>query len=128
MQDTADEGMVILVDDDAAVRNSLKFALELEGYSVQTYSSPEQALQEGHFPKRRCCLVLDYKLPHMDGLQLLKHLRARGVMLPAILLTSNPSTALNQQAFEAGIQLVEKPLLGDCLIQGIHGALAEARI
>lgn len=113
---------VILVDDDQAVRNSLKFSLELEGFAVEAYSSPENLLAKPDLPE--CgCLVLDFKLPEMNGLQLLKELRLRKVWLPALLITSNPSLALRQQASAAGVQVVEKPLLGDTLVEGIHSAL-----
>ena len=123
MQEITEDATVIIIDDDCAIRNSLKFALELEGFCVQTYSSPQKLLAQGHFPKRACCLVIDYKLPEMNGLQLLERLRARDCMLPAILITTNPNSNLARQAAEAGATLIEKPLLGDGLIQRIHSAL-----
>lgn len=114
--------IVILVDDDQAVRNSLKFSLELEGFVVQAFSNPEKLLANTDLPERGC-LVLDFQLPGMNGLQLLKELRLRKVRLPALLITSNPSLALRQEACEAGVKVVEKPLLGDTLVEGIHSAL-----
>ena len=125
MQELTEDATVIVVDDDSAVRNSLKFSLELEGFSVQTYCSPRKLLAEGHFPKSGCCLVVDYKLREMNGLQLLRNLRERNCLLPAILITSNPNSALLRQAKDAGVALVEKPLLGDSLIQEIHSALTD---
>lgn len=113
---------VILVDDDQAVRNSLKFLLELEGLAVRAYCSPQKLLTEKNLPKYGC-LVLDFKLPEMNGLQLLKELRLRKVGLPALLITSNPSLALRREASEAGVKVVEKPLFGDTLVEGIHSAL-----
>ena len=123
MQEINEDATVIIVDDDCAVRNSLKFSLELEGFCVQAYSSPQKLLAEGHFPEKACCLVIDYKLPEMNGLQLLERLRARNCMLPAILIATNPNSNLARQAADAGATLIEKPLLGDGLIQGIHSAL-----
>ena len=123
MQEITEDATVIIIDDKCAIRNSLKFSLELEGFCVQTYSSPRKLLAQGHFPQKACCLVIDYKLPEMNGLQLLEQLRARNCMLPAILITTNPTSKLARQAEYAGATLIEKPLLGDSLIQGIHSAL-----
>lgn len=123
MQEITEDVTVIIVDDDSAIRNSLKFSLELEGFCVQTYAGPGELLAQGHFPRNGCCLVVDYKLPEMNGLQLLRNLRERKCWLPAILITTNPNADLMRQAKDAGVTLIEKPLLGDCLIRGIHSAL-----
>jgi two-component system, LuxR family, response regulator FixJ len=72
------------------------------------------------------CLVLDYKLPGMNGLDLLVELRKREVDLPAILITTHPSSEVRRRAAVAGATLIEKPLLNDTLFQGIRAAL-EAR-
>ncbi len=114
--------VVIIVDDDQAVRNSLKFSLELEGFSVRTYQGPAEILAAGNLPEYGC-LILDYRLPEMSGLQLLGRLRERRVMLPAVLITTQPSASLYELASRAGAALVEKPLLGEALVEGIRSAL-----
>jgi FixJ family two-component response regulator len=105
---------VFVVDDDPAVLHSLKFALELEGYSVSVYHDAAEVLARTAFPDRGC-LIVDYKLPDMNGLDMLAKLRARGTTTPAVLITSAPGEALVRRAAEANVRIIEKPLLGNTL-------------
>ena len=73
-------GPVIVVDDDAAVRNSLKFALELEGLEVRLYEGPAELLADDALPAAGC-LVVDYYMPSMSGVELVALLRERRVHL-----------------------------------------------
>jgi two-component system, LuxR family, response regulator FixJ len=116
-------GPVLVVDDDAAVRSSLKFALEAEGLIVRLYDGPAALLADGDLPK--CgCLVVDYLMPGMDGLQLVEALRARDVVLPVILITSRPNRQLRHVAEKSGIGYVlEKPLSDGSLVESIRLAL-----
>jgi two-component system, LuxR family, response regulator FixJ len=116
--------VVLVIDDDPAVRNSLKFALEVEGFSVQVYPTGTALLGEHDMPTSGC-LVADYNLPGMNGLDLLQLLREQGVKLPAILITSHPTAAIRSRATSAGVHLIEKPLLNDTLFQCIRSALGE---
>jgi two-component system, LuxR family, response regulator FixJ len=113
--------IVIIVDDDLPVRASLQFALEVEGFTVHVYATGEELL-ESDMPARGC-LVLDYDMPGLNGLQLLDQLRAQGHDLPAILMTSNPSSSTRERAARAGIVIIEKPLLGNTLSDAIRDAL-----
>jgi two-component system, LuxR family, response regulator FixJ len=114
---------IIIVDDDLAVRSSLKFSLELEGLTVRSYGSGAELLTA---EIGRCdCLVIDQKLPGMSGLDLIATLRQRNVSAPAILITTSPSLALRQQAQKAHIPIVEKPLLGNTLLDKIRAALGQ---
>ena len=111
--------VVIVVDDDAAVRNSLKFVLELEGFGVRTYASAQQLLSETELTD--CdCLVVDQNMPDMNGLELIAKLRSRNVRSPAILITSHPNPAMRASATERDIAIVEKPLFGSVLLDGIR--------
>ena len=116
---------VLLIDDDPAVRNSLKFALQVEGFAVRVYPTGSDLLNDEDMPESGC-LVTDYYLPGMDGLDLLARLRERKVSLPAILITTDPSAAVRGRAASAGVRLVEKPLLSDALFEDIRAALGEA--
>lgn len=118
--------VVIIVEDDKAVRNSLRFSLEIEGFVVRTYGAAHELLNEPSVPAPGC-LVVDYLLPGMNGLELLAELRRRQVTLPAILITTRPGHAVRAAAAEAGVPLVEKPLLDGALFQAIHAALLGAR-
>ncbi|SEP72514.1 Response regulator receiver domain-containing protein [Faunimonas pinastri] len=119
-------GRVLVVDDDQAVLSSLKFALELEGFTVQTYASGTEVLGDALLPGAGC-LVIDYNLLEMNGLDLLDDLRRRHVELPAILITTHPNRALRARAAGASVPIVEKPLLGNALTVAIRAALADPR-
>jgi FixJ family two-component response regulator len=115
--------LVLVVDDDAAVRSSLAFSLELQGFDVATCESGE-ALLVRELPDGDACLVLDERLPGISGMEALRQLRQRHVTLPAILITSHPKPDLRAAAAAAGVPIVEKPLIGDALMTSIRRALA----
>jgi len=123
-QDSKSAGTVLLVEDDAAVRSALKFALELEGFQVRLYDGPTALLSDRHLP-RRACLVVDFQMPVMDGLEMIEVLRTRDVRLPAVIIASHLTADLRRRAGRAGIGLVlEKPLSDGKLVESIRAALA----
>lgn len=113
--------LVVIVDDDAAVRSALAITADLDGYRVQTCASGEALLQLD-LPATGACLVIDEQLSGLSGLTALSRLRHRGCSLPAVLITSHPSRQLRWTAARAGTPILEKPLLGDGLIDWIRTA------
>jgi two-component system response regulator FixJ len=111
--------VVIIIDDDLAVRNSLKFSLEIEGLTVRSYATGVGLLSAGDLALCNC-LVVDQNMPGMNGLDLIALLRARHFAAPAILITSHPSPSLRERAHKAGVPIVEKPLLGNALLDKIR--------
>lgn len=111
--------MILLVDDDPAVRASLQFSLELEGFEVETFDSGETLVAQANLANP-ACLVLDFRLPGIDGLSLLSLLRERGETCPAVIITSNPTRRVRQRATDACAVLIEKPLLSDGLTAAIR--------
>jgi FixJ family two-component response regulator len=111
--------VVIVVDDDPAVRNSLRFSLEVEGFAVRDYPDGMELLNDRELP-REGCLVIDQNLPGMKGLDVVARLRDRHVSVPAILITSHPTATVSERAARAGVPIVEKPLLGNTLLDRIH--------
>ncbi len=80
---------VLVIDDDSDVLASLKFALEVDGLSVEVFASAEDMLRDAD-PAEAACLVVDFWLPGRDGIELIAMLRARGVDTPAFLITTDP--------------------------------------
>lgn len=111
--------LLLLVDDDPAVLASLQFSLELEGFAVDAFASGEAVVARNKLA-RHACLVLDYRLPGIDGLSLLNLLRERGETCPAVIITSNPTRAMRQRTTDASAVLIEKPLLSDSLTTAIR--------
>jgi FixJ family two-component response regulator len=111
--------VVMVIDDDLAVRNSLEFSLEIEGLTVRSYATGAELLGAGDLDS--CdCFVIDQKMPGMSGLDLISTLRDRHISAPAILITSQPSASVRERAEKADIPIVEKPLLGNALLDKIR--------
>jgi FixJ family two-component response regulator len=118
---TAERPIVAVVDDDPAVCNSLKFSLELEGFVVRTYHGATEVLCADGLDG--CdCFVIDQRMPGMTGMDLIDALRRQKISAPVILIISAPSKALSSRAATAAIPIVEKPLLGNALIERIREA------
>jgi two-component system, LuxR family, response regulator FixJ len=121
----AKDPVVVVVDDDPAVCGSLKFSLELEGFSVRTFHNGADLLQEGNFED--CSCFVDQRMPGMGGMELIAKLRERKVATPAILIISQPSDALSTRAAKAAVPIVEKPFLNNMLVDRIREACQLAR-
>jgi two-component system, LuxR family, response regulator FixJ len=101
------ECTVFVVDDDDSAREALGCLLEAEGFGVRTYSSAGGVLSETKVPDNSC-LVTDFHMPGMDGLELVDELRRRGNSIPAILLTGDPSRHVRERAAAARVPVIEK--------------------
>jgi FixJ family two-component response regulator len=119
--ETDPQRTVVLVEDDLAVRLSLAFTLELEGFSVVALDSGE-ALLACDLPVSSACLVLDQHMGGLTGLQALAELRERGIGLPSFLITSHPTQATRARAEALQARIIEKPLLGDVLVAALREA------
>jgi len=126
-QGLAARGTVVIVDDDPAVCNALKFSLEIEGFTVRLYESGPQLLND-HALSDCSCLVVDEKMPDLAGIDLIVELRERDFAAPAILMTSYPNAALARRAATINVPIVEKPLLNDALLDLIRIACATGNL
>jgi two-component system response regulator FixJ len=104
--------VVVVVDDDRAVLDSLKFLLETAGYRVAAYESPTAflanwALEDG--ATSPACLIIDQHMREMNGLDLIAGLHARAALPPALLITAAPSPAIAARASQFGVTMLEKP-------------------
>jgi len=125
-QSTGRQPVVAVVDDDPAVCNSLEFSLQLEGFSVRAYGGAAELFDAGNLAGFDC-FVIDQRMRGISGMELIATLRHRKVHAPAILLISHPSVALSARAAEDGIPIVEKPLLGNTLVERIREACERNR-
>ena len=116
--------IVIVVDDDPAIRSSLKFSLEIEGFAVRTFACGTELLDSSD-ARLAQCFVIDQKMAKMTGLDLIAKLRAKQISAPAILITSHATRAVAQRAAAADIAIVEKPLLGNALLERISDACTQ---
>jgi FixJ family two-component response regulator len=120
-QGMAKPPVIAVVDDDPAVCSSLKFALELEGFAVCIYHGGAELLLADDLEDFDC-FVVDQRMPGMTGMELVEVLRGRRVLTPVILIISHPNAALSARAQKAAIPIVEKPLLGNALVERIREA------
>jgi FixJ family two-component response regulator len=109
----------MLVDDDEAVLAAISFSLAVEGFQVAAFRSGEALIDHADWP-RRGCLVIDYHLSGRDGLEVLAELRRRGIGLPAVLMTTDPSDSVRRRAAAVGADIMEKPLFGDALVDRLR--------
>jgi len=117
--------MIYVVDDDTDVLGSLQFLLETDGFDVRTFKSGA-ALLGDESSQAADCFVIDYKMPNMNGLDLVRRLRHQDISAPIILITGYLDEQISQRAAAAGVRhVLRKPLLDDSLAGHIRGALSE---
>lgn len=117
--------VVCVVEDDAAVRNALKFSFELEGLTVRAYNGASGLLDDPGLPSCRC-LVVDFRMPAMDGLELVEVLTARGITAPVIMITGRATRDLRVRATKLGIRrVIEKPWPDGTLLRAVQAAIAD---
>lgn len=124
MSDLPARIMIYVVDDDLDVLGSLQFLLETDGFDVRTFKSGAALLGDAG-SNDADCFVIDYKMPNMNGLDLVKRLRKRDISAPIILITGHPDEHISEMAANAGVcHVLRKPLLDESLIGHIRGALS----
>ena len=102
------ERVVHLVDDDEAVRRSAGFMLKTSGFTVKSYASGVELLKERELASG--CVLMDVRMPEMDGIQVQRALQDRGVTLPVIVMTGHGDVNVAVQAMKAGaVDFIEKP-------------------
>ena len=118
---------VYVVDDDADVLGSLRFLLETDGFEVRTCRSGASLLNAVGSTGVDC-FVIDYKMPEMNGIDLVRRLRNRDIAAPVILITGYPDENIAARAEAVGVRhVLRKPLLDESLVTRIRGAIQEAR-
>lgn len=118
--------LVCVIDDDADVLTSLQFLLETEGFDVRTFRSGP-ALLGSQARQDADCLIIDYRMAGLDGLELSRRLRELGITAPILLITGDPDETIASKATSAGVhQVLIKPNLGDNLLAAVREATSPA--
>lgn len=113
---------VLIVDDDDAVRDSLAILLEMAGFEVLTYASGLDVL-EAALPARGC-ILLDVRMPEIDGLELQRRLVERKSKLPIIIMTGHGDVPIAVRAMKAGAaDFVEKPFSDEAILASIRQSI-----
>jgi two-component system, LuxR family, response regulator FixJ len=121
------KSMIYVVDDDYDVRTSLRFLLETEGFDVRTFRSGV-ALLGSSTRNRADCIVVDYKMAELDGLELALRLRRLQVSTPVILITGYPDENISAKASSAGVRhVLLKPNLEGNLVDCVRNAIDTPR-
>lgn len=117
-----DRKLVHIVDDEEAIRRSASFMLKTSGYAVETWATGVAFLKEiRHLPQG--CVLLDVRMPEMDGLDVQQALLERGVTMPVIILTGHADVSIAVRAMKAGaVDFLEKPFEKAVLISAIETA------
>jgi two-component system response regulator FixJ len=119
------EPTIFIVDDDEAVRDSLQLLLQAAGFpQIGAYGSSLQFL-DAAAPRPGDCLLLDVRMPDMDGLEVQAELNRRAIRLPVIVMTGHGDVPIAVRAMKAGAaDFIEKPFQDDVLIASVRRALA----
>ena len=113
--------MVAVLDDDAAVCESTRFLLETYDFEVRTYLSGADFLRDN---PDIACLIVDYQLPGLNGLEFVSELRRRGSLVPAIMITATTGPAVERRAAALGIgEVLQKPLSNQMLLRAVREKL-----
>jgi two-component system response regulator FixJ len=114
---------VHLVDDDEAVRRSAGFMLKTSGFQVKSYASGVELLKDRELTPG--CILLDVRMPEMDGLQVQQALKDRGIGFPVIVMTGHGDVNVAVQAMKAGaVDFIEKPFEKSVLLSAIEEGFA----
>ena len=120
-QNVTKEGVVVVIDDDASVREALKELIESVGLEVRLYASAG-AFLEAPIPDTTSCLVLDVRLPGMSGIKVQEELSRAGV--PIVFVTAHGDVAMAVRAMKAGaIDFLTKPFRSQDLLDAVFAAL-----
>jgi FixJ family two-component response regulator len=119
--------VVYVVDDDDAVRNALRLLFHTADLEVQTFASAAAFLEQADLG-RRCCLLLDIRMPGLTGTDLYVELRGRGVRAPVIFITGHGDIPMAVEAMRQGAyDFIEKPFDDEKLLTQVLGALGDPR-
>ena len=123
-----EELVVSIVDDDVSVRRSTRRLLRCSGFRVEAFASAEEFL-DSKSAAETACLILDFRMPGMNGLELQRRLAQNGDRVPIIFLSAQASEEDERAALRAGaVQFLRKPISKEELLNAIRDALKRSII
>lgn len=118
----SEKRLVHIIDDEDGIRRSASFMLKTSGFATRTWESGVAFLKEVRHAETGC-ILLDIRMPEMDGLEVQKLLTERGVAMPVIVLTGHGDVGIAVKAMKAGaVDFLEKPFDSDVLLEAIGRA------
>lgn len=112
--------IIHIIDDDESIRKFLEIVIRSEGFQVKTYSGAEEFLA-CYDTAQPGCLLLDVRMPGIDGLQLQEMLKTRNIVVPLIMMTGHADVKMAVQAMRNGaLDFIEKPIDKDMLLKTLH--------
>lgn len=120
----SDKPVVHVIDDDEAIRDSMAFMLDMQGFDVRLHDSGTDFLEVAAEVEAGC-IVTDVRMPGMTGLELIRALKAQGVGMPVVVMTGHGDVPLAVEAMKAGVvDFVEKPFSDEVMVKAVRTALA----
>jgi two-component system response regulator FixJ len=118
----ANKRLVHIVDDEDAIRRSAGFMLKTSGFAVETWPSGAAFLKQAR-QLEPGCILLDVRMPEMDGLEVQRELAAHGIMMPVVILTGHADVSIAIAAMKAGaVDFIEKPFEKSVLLAALEVA------
>ncbi len=114
--------VIHIVDDDAAMRDSLSFLLDVSGFRTRAYASAEALLEQAG-DLQSGCILTDVRMPGMNGLELVRKVRELGLPHPVVVMTGHGDVPLAVEAMKAGARdFIEKPFSDEFLLRALRSA------
>ena len=121
----SEKPLVCLVDDDSLIRDSTVRLMRSFGFRVEAFASAEEFGNSGYL-EETACLILDVRMPGVDGLELQQRLSEAGERIPIVFITAHADDEQERRAMEAGaVGFLYKPFSQESLLQAVRSALGE---
>jgi len=123
MNTLGNSSVIVIVDDDDLIRDSLRTLLAQAGFSARAYASAEEFLSADDY-RHTACLIADIRMPGMSGLDLQQRLNAEQIRIPTIFITAHGDARVRMQALRRGaVEFLVKPFDDEVLLENVRAAL-----